>query len=122
MTDVAAEVVISGLSCRLPESDNVAEFREHLITGDDMVTDDDRRWHPGRAVMNACSFNTRNPYASFEAMISSVAAGLGAWKGGGTVSTKSLSGRSWKIVDIREENLSGRGRVQSGQTSLLVRS
>ena len=43
----AAEVVVSGLSGRLPESDNIAEFREHLINGDDMVTDDDRRWEPG---------------------------------------------------------------------------
>jgi len=43
----AAEVVVSGLSGRLPESDNIAEFREHLINGDDMITDDDRRWEPG---------------------------------------------------------------------------
>lgn len=42
------EVVISGLSGRLPESDNIAEFREHLINGDDMVTADGRRWEPGK--------------------------------------------------------------------------
>jgi len=48
MRSVAAEVVISGLSGRLPESDNIAEFREHLINGDDMVTEDDRRWEPGQ--------------------------------------------------------------------------
>ena len=42
-----AEVVISGLSGRLPESDNIAEFRQHLINGDDMVTEDDRRFEPG---------------------------------------------------------------------------
>jgi len=47
MRKLAAEVVISGLSGRLPESDNIAEFREHLINGDDMVTEDDRRWEPG---------------------------------------------------------------------------
>jgi len=47
MSDAAVEVVISGLSGRLPESDNIAEFREHLINGDDMVTEDDRRWEPG---------------------------------------------------------------------------
>ena len=47
MKDVAAEVVISGLSGRLPESDSIAEFREHLINGDDMITEDDRRWEPG---------------------------------------------------------------------------
>jgi len=47
MRDLAAEVVISGLSGRLPESDNIAEFREHLINAEDMVTEDDRRWEPG---------------------------------------------------------------------------
>lgn len=41
------DVVISGLSGRLPESDNIAEFRQHLINGDDMVTEDARRWEPG---------------------------------------------------------------------------
>jgi len=46
----AAEVVISGLSGRLPESDNIAEFRKHLINGDDMITEDDRRWEPGQQV------------------------------------------------------------------------
>lgn len=48
MQDSAAEVVISGLSGRFPESDNIAEFREHLINGDDMITEDDRRWEPGQ--------------------------------------------------------------------------
>jgi len=43
----AAEVVITGISGRLPESDNIAEFREHLINGDDMATEDNRRWEPG---------------------------------------------------------------------------
>ena len=46
---VAQEVVISGLSGRLPESDNIAEFREHLINGRDMLTEDDRRWKPGES-------------------------------------------------------------------------
>ncbi|XP_050392804.2 fatty acid synthase [Patella vulgata] len=41
------DVVISGISCRLPESDNMEEFRQHLILGEDMVTADDRRWEPG---------------------------------------------------------------------------
>lgn len=47
MNHRAAEVVITGISGRLPESDNIAEFREHLINGDDMSTVDDRRWEPG---------------------------------------------------------------------------
>jgi len=49
MTDTGGkEVVISGLSGRFPESDNIAEFREHLINGEDMITEDDRRWEPGK--------------------------------------------------------------------------
>jgi len=47
MDTSAGEVVISGLSGRFPESDNIAEFRQHLINGDDMITEDDRRWEPG---------------------------------------------------------------------------
>ena len=41
------EVVISGMSCRLPESDGVDEFWRNLASGEDMVTDDDRRWPEG---------------------------------------------------------------------------
>ena len=41
------EVVISGVSGRLPESDNVAEFKSHLVNKEDMVTADDRRWPLG---------------------------------------------------------------------------
>jgi len=41
------EVVISGFSGRFPESDSVAEFRQHLINGYDMVAEIDRRCKPG---------------------------------------------------------------------------
>ena len=41
-------VVVSGISGRLPESDDLAEFKEHLTNGDDMVTESDRRWPPGK--------------------------------------------------------------------------
>ena len=41
------DIVIAGVSCRLPESDNVEEFWQHLIRGEDMVTEDGRRWPPG---------------------------------------------------------------------------
>ena len=41
------DVVITGIGCRLPESDNIQEFREHLILAEDMVTNDNRRWEPG---------------------------------------------------------------------------
>ncbi|KAL5018316.1 hypothetical protein ScPMuIL_004038 [Solemya velum] len=41
------DVVISGVSCRLPESSNMREFRQNLVSGKDMVTEDARRWEPG---------------------------------------------------------------------------
>ena len=41
------DVVISGVSGRLPESDNIAEFKSHLVNKEDMITADDRRWPPG---------------------------------------------------------------------------
>ncbi|VVC87707.1 unnamed protein product [Leptidea sinapis] len=41
------DVVITGLSGRLPDSDNIEEFAQHLFDGVDLVTADDRRWTPG---------------------------------------------------------------------------
>ncbi|GLD73850.1 fatty acid synthase-like protein [Lates japonicus] len=41
------EIVITGISGRLPESNNLEEFWENLINGVDMVTEDNRRWTPG---------------------------------------------------------------------------
>ncbi|EHB09358.1 Fatty acid synthase [Heterocephalus glaber] len=41
------EVVIAGMSGKLPESDNLDEFWANLVGGVDMVTDDDRRWKAG---------------------------------------------------------------------------
>lgn len=41
------DVVVSGISGRYPESDNINEFRDNLINKRDMVTDDDRRWPQG---------------------------------------------------------------------------
>lgn len=41
------DIVISGIAGRFPESNNIGEFKEHLFNGDDMVTEDDRRWTPG---------------------------------------------------------------------------
>lgn len=43
------DVVISGMSARLPESDSVAEFEKNLYDGVDMVTDDERRWPAGKS-------------------------------------------------------------------------
>lgn len=41
------DVVLTGLSGRLPESDNIEEFAQQLFDGVDLVTADGRRWMPG---------------------------------------------------------------------------
>lgn len=43
----ADEVVLTGLSGRLPESGSIDEFADQLFEGVDLVTADDRRWTPG---------------------------------------------------------------------------
>jgi fatty acid synthase len=43
------DVVITGLSGRFPESNNVEEFTEQLFAGVDLITDDERRWPSGKA-------------------------------------------------------------------------
>ncbi|XP_015113130.1 fatty acid synthase [Diachasma alloeum] len=43
------EIVISGISGRFPESNNLNEFRDNLMNKVDLITNDDRRWkldHP----------------------------------------------------------------------------
>ncbi|CAF1407326.1 unnamed protein product [Didymodactylos carnosus] len=42
--DHGEDFVISGVSVRCPESDNIDEFAKNLFDGVDMVTADDRRW------------------------------------------------------------------------------
>ncbi|XP_039303879.1 fatty acid synthase [Solenopsis invicta] len=42
-----SDVVITGISGRLPESCNIEEFKNNLIKEVDMVTDDERRWPKG---------------------------------------------------------------------------
>lgn len=41
------EFVISGMSCRLPKSDSIAEFQENLFTGVDMLESDVVRYNSG---------------------------------------------------------------------------
>ena len=41
------DIVISGISGRLPESDTIQEFMENLLAGKDMITDEERRWKRG---------------------------------------------------------------------------
>jgi len=42
------EVVITGISGRYPESDSVEEFKQNLFAGIDLVSEDSRRWTPGK--------------------------------------------------------------------------
>ncbi|CAG9770336.1 unnamed protein product [Ceutorhynchus assimilis] len=41
------EIVISGISGKYPDSDNIHEFRDNLFNKVDMVSPDSRRWEPG---------------------------------------------------------------------------
>ncbi|KAB0795973.1 hypothetical protein PPYR_10034 [Photinus pyralis] len=41
---VVDDVVISGISGRFPECDNIEELKQKLFEGVDLVTDDERRW------------------------------------------------------------------------------
>jgi len=51
------EIVLSGLSGRFPECSNVTEFWENLLSGVDMVTEDERRWKPGKYVFSVSGTN-----------------------------------------------------------------
>lgn len=41
------DIVVTGVSCRLPESDSMAELEHNLMNKIDMITEDRRRWEPG---------------------------------------------------------------------------
>lgn len=41
------DIVISGISGRLPECQNVEEFWNALFSGTNLLTEDDRRYPPG---------------------------------------------------------------------------
>lgn len=45
--DKKFKVVISGISGRFPECNDVNTFKEKLYNGDDFVTVDDRKWPVG---------------------------------------------------------------------------
>lgn len=60
------DVVLTGLSGRLPESDNIEEFARQLFEGVDLVTDDGRRWAPGTHGLPARSGKLRD-LAHFDA-------------------------------------------------------
>lgn len=41
------EIVISGISGRFPDSDNVEELKKNLLNKVDLISDDNRRWRLG---------------------------------------------------------------------------
>ena len=45
-------IVISGISGRYPESDNLEEFWDKLIQGVELISSDDRRWPVGESKFN----------------------------------------------------------------------
>uniref|UniRef100_T1JE63 Fatty acid synthase n=1 Tax=Strigamia maritima TaxID=126957 RepID=T1JE63_STRMM len=45
--ELLEDIVISGISGRFPQSDNVWAFRDHLLNGCDMVTENESRWPLG---------------------------------------------------------------------------
>ena len=45
------KLVISGMSGKLPECNNLQEFKENLFTGKDMVTENNKRWKSGNCIM-----------------------------------------------------------------------
>nr|CAI5827466.1 unnamed protein product [Callosobruchus analis] len=46
-TGAGEDIVITGISGRLPESNSIEEFKQQLFDGVDLVTDDERRWPSG---------------------------------------------------------------------------
>lgn len=47
-TNPDEDIVITGISGRLPESSSIEEFKQQLFDGVDLVTDDERRWPSGK--------------------------------------------------------------------------
>lgn len=44
----ANEICITGVAGRFPECENVEQFVEALFQGIDLMTEDDRRYKPGK--------------------------------------------------------------------------
>lgn len=44
------EIVITGISGRFPRCENVQEFGDLLLAGEDLVTEDSLRWPPGSCI------------------------------------------------------------------------
>lgn len=46
--DTGEDIVISGISGRFPESNNMRHLQENLFNKIDLITSDDRRWKLGK--------------------------------------------------------------------------
>nr|XP_012226765.1 PREDICTED: fatty acid synthase-like [Linepithema humile] len=61
-------ITITGMSGRLPESSNIEEFKENLLNGIDMVTEDERRWPVNKQNSSlSCRFGKIKDLESFDA-------------------------------------------------------
>lgn len=47
LTKVDGEIAITGISSRLPQCENLEEFKKKLYDGTDMVSNGDARWPDG---------------------------------------------------------------------------
>ena len=52
------DIVISGISGRYPESENVDEFWNNLLHGEELASIDDRRWPVGKFAFFALSLRS----------------------------------------------------------------
>lgn len=48
--EMTEDIVISGVSGRFAESDNIDELAKNLFDNVDMITEDDRRWPLGESI------------------------------------------------------------------------
>lgn len=60
----ADDIVLTGLSGRLPESNSIDEFAQQLFDGVDLVTADGRRWMPGE-YYSTCIVAKSKPQSGF---------------------------------------------------------
>ncbi|XP_039308272.1 fatty acid synthase [Solenopsis invicta] len=63
---IDSDIVITGISGRLPESSTIEEFKENLMREMDMVSDDERRWPTGLYGLPARSAKIKD-LSSFDA-------------------------------------------------------
>jgi hypothetical protein len=53
------QIVITGVSGRFPRCENIQEFGDLLLAGEDLVTEDDLRWPPGLSFVFPICFSIK---------------------------------------------------------------